>query len=105
MIDIKHQRGAVDKINSRLDEFKAQGWTETDLFGVTDQGYEGLAYRLRPGCDIGQIWPWLCEILRPEIPGRARYWQTHSRQAPIAQLLATIGADACPREIYTRPIQ
>lgn len=96
---IGHQPGAEEKIEARVDEFALLGWSDTDLFGVGQHGYEGLAYCLRPGWDLGRIWEWVVELLAPRVPGRQRAYTIFPRSAPMALLLAREGLHVYPAEL------
>jgi hypothetical protein len=99
---IGHQPGAEAKIDERVDEFAAAGWTEDDLYGFGPYGYEGLAFRLRPGYDIGRIFEHAAELLCPQVAGRSRTFLVFSRREPMAMLLAKLGPNVYPQELRIR---
>lgn len=86
---------AVDKVLERADEFKANGWTKPDLFGLAPRpyGYHGLAYALKPHHDIGRIWPNVAEVLG-RIDGRGeRSILHHWRGSNYFDLCHQLGRD------------
>lgn len=101
MASLAEYEWALAKLRRRWKDFEDAGWTGADLTAcaLKRYGHHGLALYLRPNQDVGQIWPWCCELLGSQLANGQRSRLLYWRTAPECLLTFWHGSEVVPAEV------